>query len=142
MAMSEKHNRRGILVVVATMVLAFISSVLYQGFSLTAVELSLALTVIVGVGCSGAWVMYGLLKEKKEGVVISDERTLIVDGKAAKFTWLVSVYFIMALAYYDLVAQIFNLPSPKTYVYQVVTVVFLIFSFFLFRSYYRKKPTR
>jgi uncharacterized membrane protein len=142
MTMSEKHNHRWILVIAATVVLTFIFSVLYQGLSLTAVGSSLALTLIVGVGCFGAWVMYGLLKEKKEGVVISDERTLIVDGKAAKFTFIVSVYFIIALAYYDLVAQTFNLPSPKAYVYQVVTAMFLIFGFFFFRSYYRKKPTR
>jgi uncharacterized membrane protein len=140
--MSEKNYQRWILITVTAMVLAFIFSILYQGFSLTAVGLSLALTLIVGVVFFGARVMYGLLKEKKEGVVISDERTLIVDGKAAKVTFIVSVYFIMALAGYDLVAQVVHLPSPKAYVYQIVTVMFLIFSFFLFRSYYRKRPTR
>ena len=140
--MSEKDNQRWILIPVIAMVLVFIFGILYQGFSTTAVGLSLALTLIVGVVFFGARVIYMLLKEKKEGLVISDERTLIVDGKAAKFTFIASVYFIIALTFYDLVAQIFNLPSPKTYVYLIVTVMFLIFSFFLFRSYYRKKPTR
>ena len=140
--MSGKDNQRWILIPVIAMVLAFIFGILYQGFSVTAVGLSFALTLIVGVVFFGARVMYVLLKEKKEGLVMSDERTLIVDGKAAKFTFIVSVYFIMALTCYDLVAQIVHLPSPRAYVYQIVTVMFLIFSFFFFRSYYRKKPTR
>ena len=140
--MSEKDNQRWILIPVIAMVLVFIFGILYQGFSVTAVGLSFVLTLIVGVVFFGARVMYVLLKEKKEEPVISDERTLIVDGKAAKFTFIVSVYFIIALTFYDLVAQIFNLPSPKTYVYLIVTVMFLIFSFFLLRSYYRKKPTK
>ena len=140
--MSEKDNRKWILVTVTAMVLSFIFATLYQGFSMDAVTISLPLTLIVGVVFFGARTMYVLLKEKKEGIVISDERTLVVDGKAAKVTFIVSVYFTMALAWYDLTAQIANLPSPNAYVYQIVTVIFLIFSFFSFRSYYRKKPTR
>ena len=52
--------------------------------------MSLAPTLIVGIVFFGARVMYVLLKEKKEGLVISDERTLIVDGKAAKVTFIVN----------------------------------------------------
>ena len=140
--MSEKSSRRWLLVTATAMALSFILATLYQGFSMDAVIFSLPLTLIVGVVFFGARVWYGLLEEKKEGVVMADERTLIVDGKAAKITFIVSVYFTIALAWYDLAAQIAQLPSPKAYVYQIATVIFLIFSFFLFRSYYRKKPTR
>ena len=140
--MSEKNNRIWILVTVTAMALSFIFATLYQGFSMDAVTLSLPLTLIVGVVFFGARVMYGLLNEKKEGIVISDERTLIVDGKAAKVTFIVTVYFAMALAWYDLAAQIVHLPSPKAYVYLIATVMLLIFSFFSFRRYYGKKPTR
>ena len=140
--MSEKNSRRWILVTVTAMALSFILAVLYRGFSMTAVTLSLSLTLIVGMVFLGARVIYVVLKERKEGVMISDERTLVVDGKAAKGTFIVSVYFIMALTWYDLVAQFVHLPSPKGYMYLIVTAIFLIFSFFSFRRYYGKKPTR
>jgi len=142
--MGKNFNRKWIMVTVSAVVLTYVAIGLYQGFSIGAS--SLVLPVIVGnlVGGVGVlyWVINWVITERRAGIPIADERSQIVNGKAALLTLFVGIYFMMALTFYDIAAQFISLPTRNAAIYLAASAMFLLSFFGLSRWYYGKKPSR
>ena len=138
--MSGGINRKWVLVTIAAVVLTYVAVGLYQGFSITAS--ALVLPAIVGNLFVVAGIAYWMIQERRREVPIADERSQVIDGKAAKLTLIVGVYFMMALTFYDLAAQFIPLPTKNAAIYLAASAMFLILCFLFTRWYYGRKPTR
>ncbi|UCD44364.1 MAG: DUF2178 domain-containing protein [Candidatus Bathyarchaeota archaeon] len=138
--MSGGITRRWFLVTVAAVVLTYVAVGLYQGFSITAP--ALVLPAIVGNLFVGVGILYWIIQERRKGVPIADERSQLIDGKAAKLTLIVGVYFMIALTFYDIAAQFIPLPTKNAAIYLVASAMFMGFCFLFTRWYYGRRPTR
>jgi hypothetical protein len=138
--MSENFKRRWIMVTVLAVVLTYIAVGLYQGFSIGAS--SIVLPVIVGNLFVVVGMLYWVITERRAGLPIADERSQLVDGKAAKLTLFVGICFMMALTYYDIAAQFIALPTKNAAIYLAASAMFMLSFFGLSRWYYRKKRSR
>jgi uncharacterized membrane protein len=137
--MSANFNRKWVLVTIAAVVLTYVAVGLYQGFSITAS--ALVLPAIVGNLFVVAGVFYWIMQERRKGVPIADERSQLIDGKAAKLTLIVGVYFMLALTFYDIAAQFISLPTRNAAIYLAASAMFLIFCFLFTRWYYGRSPS-
>jgi hypothetical protein len=138
--MSSGITRKWVLVTISAVLLTYVAVGLYQGFSISAS--ALVLPAIVGNLFVGAGMLYWIIQERRKGVPIVDERSQLIDGKAAKLTLIVGVYFMMALTFYDLAAQIIPLPTKNAAIYLAASAMFLVFCFLFTRWYYGRRPTR
>ena len=138
--MSSGITRKWVLVTIAAVVLTYVAVGLYQGFSITAS--ALVLPAIVGNLFVVAGMLYWIIPERRKGVPIFDERSQIVNGKAALLTLFVGIYFMMALTFYDIAAQFISLPTKNAAIYLAASAMFLLSFFGLSRWYYGRKPTR
>lgn len=133
-------SRRWVLATIAAVVLTYVAVGLYQGFSIAAS--ALVLPAIVGNLFVGAGMLYWIIQERRKGVPILDERSQLIDGKAAKITLIVGVYFMMALTFYDIAAQFMPLPTKNAAIYLAASAMFLMFCFLFTRWYFGRRPTR
>ena len=138
--MSENFKRKWIIVTVLGVVLTYVAIGLYQGFSIGAS--SIVLPVIVGNLFVVVGMLYWVIIERRAGIPIVDERSQLVDGKAAKLTLFVGICFMMALTFYDIAAQFIALPTKNAAIYLAVSAMFLLSFFGLSRWYYGKRPSR
>lgn len=138
--MIENFNRKWIMVTVLAVVLTYVAIGLYQGFSIGVS--SIVLPVIVGNLFVVVGMLYWVITERRAGIPIADERSQLVDGKAAKLTLIVGIYFMMALTFYDIAAQFITLPTKNAAIYLAVSAMFLLSFFSLSRWYYGKRPSR
>ena len=138
--MSENFKRRWIMVTVLAVVLTYVAIGLYQGFSISAS--SIVLPVIVGNLFVVVGILYWAIIERRAGLPIADERSQLVDGKAAMLTLFVGICFMMALTFYDIAAQFIALPTKNAAIYLAVSAMFLLSFFGLSRWYYGKKRSR
>ncbi|HUS78356.1 MAG TPA: DUF2178 domain-containing protein [Patescibacteria group bacterium] len=137
--MSENFNRKLIIVTAAAVVLTYVAVGLYQGFSIGAS--SIVLPVIVGNLFVVGGMLYWVITERRAGIPVVDERSQLIDGKAAKLTLIVGIYFMMALAFYDIAAQFIPLPTKNAAIYLSASAMFLIFCFLFTRWYYGRRRT-
>ena len=138
--MSGGISRRWVLVTIAAVVLTYVAVGLYQGFSIAAP--ALVLPAIVGNLFVVAGIAHWMIQERRKGVPIADERSQLIDGKAAKLTLIVGVYFMMALTFYDIAAQFIPLPTKNAAIYLAASAMFLGFCFLFTRWYFGRSPTR
>jgi hypothetical protein len=138
--MSENFKRRWIMVTVLAVVLTYVAIGLYQGFSIGAS--SIVLPVIVGNLFVVFGMLYWVISERRAGIPIADERSQLVNGKAALLTLFVGIYFMMALTFYDIAAQFIALPTKNAAIYLAVSAMFLLSFFGLSRWYYGKRRSR
>lgn len=138
--MTDNFNRNLMIVILSAMVLTYVTVGMYQGFSVGAT--SIVLPVIVGNLIGGVGVLYWIIKERRAGAPITDERGQLVNGKAALLTLFVGIYFMMALTFYDIAAQFISLPTKNAAIYLAASAMFMLAFFGLSRWYYGKKPSR
>jgi len=138
--MSSVISRKWVLATIAAVVMTYVAVGLYQGFSISAS--ALVLPAIVGNLFVVAGIAHWMLQERRKGVPIVDERSQVIDGKAAKLTLIVGIYFMLALTFYDLAAQFMPLPTKNAATYLAASAMFLLFCFLFTRWYYGRRPTR
>ena len=138
--MNENFNRIWITVTAAAVVLTYVAVGLYQGFSVGAS--SMVLPVIVGNLFVVGGILYRVITERRAGIPVADERSQLVEGKAAKLTLFVGIYFMMALTFYDIAAQFITLPTKNAAIYLAASAMFLLSFFGLSRWYYGERPSR
>lgn len=138
--MNENFKRKWIMVTAAAVVLTYVAVGLYQGFSIGAS--SIVLPVIVGNLFVVVGMLYWVITERRAGIPVVDERSQLVDGKAAKLTLIVGICFMMALSFYDIAAQFIPLPTKNAAIYLAASAMFLLSFFGLSRWYYGKRRSR
>jgi hypothetical protein len=85
--------------------------------------------------------LHWIIQERRKGVPIADERSQVVDGKAAKLTLIVGIFFMTALTFYDIATQFMPLPTKNAAIYLAVSSMFLLFCFLFTRWYFGRRPT-
>ena len=93
------------------------------GIILGGVLASAVFAVIVATGSASLWVVWRKRQDRKAGYPIKDERTKILEGRAAYYTVFISTYMMLALLWYNfLIAKVFDLPAltTSTHVNQVL----------------------
>jgi len=82
------------------------------GIILGGVLASAVFAVIVATGSASLWVVWSKRQDRKAGYPIKDERTKILEGRAAYYTVFISTYMMLALLWYNfLIAKVFDLPA-------------------------------
>jgi hypothetical protein len=78
---------------------------------------------------------------KKAGFAVKDERTAIVEGKAARLANVASIYFMLALLYYVFAANHLKagLPRVETEWVLIISLIFTIGAYALLKLYFERK---
>lgn len=83
-----------------------------SGWSLNVLLMSAILGVILVTFCALLWAMWRKIKDRRAGYPDKDERTKILEGRAAYYTTLASLYFMLALLWYSFLGvDLFDLPA-------------------------------
>jgi uncharacterized membrane protein HdeD (DUF308 family) len=138
--MSENLTRKWIMVTILAVVLTYVAVGLYQGFSIGAS--SIVLPVIVGNLFVVGGILYRVITDWRAGIPVVDERSQLVNGKAAMLTLIAGIYFMMALTFYDIAAQFIALPTKNAAIYLAASAMFMLSFFGLSRWYYGKRRSR
>jgi len=114
------------------------------GWDVHVVLASAVFAVILATGSASLWVVWRKRQDRKAGYPVKDERTKILEGRAAYYTVYISTYMMLALLWYNfLIAKVFDLPAftTSTHVNQVLIGLMLatVSVFFGLRWYFMRK---
>ena len=68
--------------------------------------------ILISIFAIFIWKAWNAKKEEKAGFVVKDERTQLVEGKAARITVIFTGYFMLVLLWYSFAADNFELGLP------------------------------
>ena len=95
----------------------------------------LALTVLVGI-----LVLWKVLKEKKSGFPMADERTQKINGKAAYYALFIGQYFIIAYLLITLIGrEFFAIPEIEAGYPMIASLLVFSVSYLVLRWYLSRK---
>jgi hypothetical protein len=96
---------------------------------------NIALIILIGV-----LVIWKMLKEKKSGLPLKDERTQKLNGKAAYYAMFVCQYFMLAYVWVILVgSEFFGMPEIEAGYPLIAALLVSTLSFIVLRSYFGRK---
>jgi Na+/H+ antiporter NhaD/arsenite permease-like protein len=96
---------------------------------------NIALIILIGV-----LVLRKMLKEKKSGFPLADERTQKLNGKAAYFAMFICQYFILAYLWITFLGrEFFGMPEIEAGYPMIATLLVSALSFLVLRSYFGRK---
>lgn len=100
--------------------------------------------LIVTIALLFTFYWWRMNKEKKAGFAVKDELTARIDGKAAQFTIMASIYFMLGLLYYVFIANHLNfgLPPVETEWVLIISLIFTIGVYALLRLYLGRQGNR
>lgn len=87
------------------------------------------------------WNLWKINKEKKAGFAIKDERTIRIEGNAARITVKMTGFFMLALMWYIFANNVFELGLPviETVMALIISVLFNSLLYVGLIFYYRTK---
>jgi hypothetical protein len=96
---------------------------------------NIALIIIIG-----ALVLRKMLKEKKSGFPLADERTQKLNGKAAYYAMFICQYFILAYLWVIFIGkEFFGMPEIEAGYPLIAALLVSALSFIVLRSYFGRK---
>ena len=96
--------------------------------------------ILVTIVLIGIFVIWRLLKEKKSGFPLKDERTQKITGTTATYTFYISSYFTLALMLVNLLNEIFtDMPLLETGYALLISVLVQSFTFAGILAYLNRK---
>jgi Na+/H+ antiporter NhaD/arsenite permease-like protein len=98
----------------------------------------LALIILIGVLLF--WKTRAMLKERKSGFPLKDERTQKLNGKAAYYAMFICQYFILAYVWVTFVGrEFFGMPEIEAGYPMIATLLVSALSFLALRAYFGRK---
>ena len=98
----------------------------------------LALIILIGVLL--LWKTRAMIKEKKSGFPLKDERTQKLNGKAAYYAMFICQYFILAYLWITFVGkEFFGMPEIEAGYPLIATLLVSALSFLVLRLYFGRK---
>jgi Na+/H+ antiporter NhaD/arsenite permease-like protein len=98
----------------------------------------LALIILIGVLL--LWKTRAMLKEKKSGFPLKDERTQKLNGKAAYYAMFICQYFILAFVWIIFIGkEFFGMPEIEAGYPMIATLLVSALSFLMLRWHFGKK---
>jgi hypothetical protein len=95
----------------------------------------LALTILIGI-----LVLWKILRDKKSGFPLADERTQKLNGKAGYYAMFMCQYFIIAYLLVNIVGrEFFGMPEIEAGYPMIATLLVSSVSFLVLRLYFGKK---
>lgn len=137
----KKGNRLWTLItaiIVLVTIIAFGEMVV--GWNFPGLIASLTLGVIIATMSGVLLITWNRMQEKRKGIPLKDERTEFINGLAARYTFISSLYFIVGLLWYNVFfVTIFGLPELNTTAVLIVICAVMISVFMILRNYFSKK---
>jgi len=89
------------------------------------------------VALIGVLTVWRIIKDKRSGFPVKDERTLRIEGKASRYTFLVGIYFMVVLMYYSLLGvEFLGWPELGALYALLSSLLVMIGAYFGFRWYF------
>jgi uncharacterized membrane protein len=96
--------------------------------------------ILVTIVHIGIFVVWRLLKEKRSGFPLKDERTQKITGKAAYYAFYIGTYFMLALMLVNLLNEVFiDVPLLETGYALVISVLVQSLAFIVIMAYLNRK---
>ncbi len=98
------------------------------------------LALIILIGALVLWKTRAMLKEKKSGFPVADERTQKLNGKAAYYAMFICQYFILAYLWVIFIGrEFFGMPEIEAGYPMIAALLVSALSFLVLRSYFGRK---
>jgi hypothetical protein len=98
------------------------------------------ITLVVLIGVLLLWKLRKMLKEKKSGFPLADERTQKLNGKAAYYAMYVCQYFILAYVWVTFIGrELFGIPEIEAGYPMIATLLVSALSFIVLRWLFGRK---
>jgi len=92
------------------------------------------IALIILIGILALWKRHTLLKEKKSGFPLADERTQMLNGKAAYYAMFICQYFILAYLWVSFFGkEFFGMPEIEAGYPMIATLLVSALSFLVLR---------
>jgi len=96
---------------------------------------NIALIILIGV-----LALWKMLKEKKSGFPLADERTQKLNGKAAYYAMFICQYFILAYMWITFIGrEFFSMPEIEAGYPMIATLLVSVLSFLVLRWLFGRK---
>jgi len=139
-----KNNRLGkwwtiiTAVIVVVAVIAFGEKVVEWGIH--GLLASITLGIIIATFSVFLWVNWKKRQEKEAGFPVKDERTKYIEGRAAHYTLMIGMWFMLGLLWYTwLGVEILGLPKLETAPAMIVSLLVMIGLYAVLRWYLDKR---
>ena len=108
---------------------------------MTQITMILIPVLIVALFVVFIWQLWKMNKEKKAGFAIKDERTIRIEGNAARITVKMTGFFMLGLMWYIFANNVFELGFPviETVMALIISVLFNSLLYVGLIFYYRTK---
>lgn len=104
-----------IILLTATMILGVIFYGMYSSFAEEYVQSIIVLIISIAMMIIAVWIFRRESKNVKAGLPLEDERSKLIKQKAAAYSYYVSLYYLLGLMWYNIIAQNFlSLPRMDT----------------------------
>ena len=104
-----------IIVITVTMILGVIFYGMYSSFADEYVQSIVVLIISVAMMIIAIWIFRKESKNVKAGLPLEDERSKQIKQKAAAYSYYASIYYLLGLMWYNIIAQNFlSLPRMDT----------------------------
>jgi len=98
------------------------------------------LALIILIGVLVLWKTRAMIKEKKSGFPLKDERTQKLNGKAAYHAMFICQYFILAYVWVTFVGrEFFGMPEIEAGYPMIATLLVSALCFLALRAYFGRK---
>jgi hypothetical protein len=98
------------------------------------------IALIILIGALVLWKMKKMLKEKKSGFPLADERTQKLNGKAAYYAMFACQYFILAYVWVTFIGrEFFGMPEIEAGYPMIATLLVSALSFLVLRWHFGRK---
>lgn len=98
------------------------------------------LVLIILIGVLALWKTSAMIKEKKAGFPLKDERTQKLNGKAAYYAMFICQYFILAYLWITFAGkEFFGMPEIEAGYPLIAALLVSALSFFVLRLYFGRK---
>lgn len=139
--MSAKLDSKWIAGILAAMTLTFLAVMQLIGWAMDRVTIAIPASLIMGVAVWTIGNVVAIRKDRESGFPAEDERSIRIDGKAAKLTVIAGSYFTLLLLWYQFAASNwFNAPVPDPEVYLILVALVQSVGYIAAKAYYSRSP--
>ena len=111
------------VIILCTLLFSFMDASFFGIFSVV------NLAVIIIIFAFMLRVTHSKLSEKKKGIPLSDERTVHIEGRVFRWSYMISLYFILAELWYIMIAEmVMDVPALPNSAYLIIALLVMSFS--------------
>ena len=138
--LKDSNERKWITASVALLAASILIPTILMGFTVEAFIRSLPFALMVAGMLIAIRVYSWYTEARKLGVPVKDERILMIEGKAGKLTIAVNCYAMLALLWFNLMAESYGLNPLEAHHIGALSVLITAASFIGLRWWFGREP--